>query len=157
MSIYTKTGDRGETGVFGGKRLPKDDVLIEALGSLDELNAALGLAVEETPELVAVQKDLMAICSRLAGYEIKLPETEKLEREIDRMWEEMPELSNFILPNSQLFWIRAVARRAERAVVRAKIKDEKVLKYLNRLSDYLFCLARWVNWRAGEKETVWRG
>ncbi len=212
MPIYTKKGDRGQTGLFDGTRVAKDDVRIEAIGTVDELNTIIGLVVAEIKEkkeerrkkevnikrlkedLENIQKDLFGIGAGIAGYrrtkdeimdkryEIKDRKTENgkmgleertiwMEEEIDRMWKEMPALSNFILPGgslagAQLHLARAVCRRTERNVVRlvkavtavtSVTGYEAILKYLNRLSDYLFCLARRVNYWEGDTETVWKG
>ena len=156
MPIYTKKGDKGETGLFDGKRLSKNDAFIETIGEIDELNCAIGL-VEEDKNLQKIQQDLFEIGGKAAGFDSKINLEERVkffESEIDRMWQRMPPLKNFILPNSQLHLARVVCRRAERAAVRAKLAPE-ILKYLNRLSDYLFCLARWVNFKSKIKETVW--
>ncbi|MCL5431923.1 MAG: cob(I)yrinic acid a,c-diamide adenosyltransferase [Patescibacteria group bacterium] len=168
-SIYTRKGDAGETGMLGGVRLSKTDPRIEAVGTLDELNSHLGVIIQsrkaskQESKLVEIQKDLFAIGSVIAGYtgkDLKLEEKVLvMEEEIDDMWGQMPELANFILPNNELFLARAVARRAERSVVQLATSHqslEPILKYLNRLSDYLFCLARWVNFKKGAKETVWK-
>lgn len=162
MPIYTKTGDRGETGLFDGRRVPKDDALIEAIGAVDELNATLGnlsFKKEDLRKIEDVQKDLFAIGARLAGAEIKIDLEERvgeMEREIDEMWKKMPKLANFILPRGGLHVARAVCRRAERRVVAVREKRLEVsIKYLNRLSDYLFCLARWENFRNRVKEATW--
>ncbi len=139
MKIYTRTGDRGETGLYGGKRVPKDDPIIEALGSLDELNAMLGNL--ELP-LDKIQKDLQTIASQIAGHKGKTPSVKRLENEIDRMEKDLPELHNFILPKGPVHLARAICRRAERRVVAVAAPGRA--KYLNRLSDYLFVLARWM-------------
>lgn len=155
MAIYTKKGDRGQTGLFDGRRIPKDDAIVEAIGAMDELNAQIGLA---GVNLKNIQEDLFAIGSRLAGYETRLnleSRVKELEKEIDKMWGELPPLRNFILPRGQLHLARAVCRRAERAAVTAKA--EFAYQYLNRLSDYLFCLARFVNFKAKKKEILWKG
>ncbi len=154
MAIYTKKGDRGQTGLFDGRRVPKDDAVIEAVGAVDELNAAIGAA---TDKLGDVQKDLFAIGSQLAGYKPKVDlekRVAEMEKEIDKMWGKLPPLRNFILPRGQLHLARVVCRRAERVVVRAKA--EFAYQYLNRLSDYLFCLARWDNFKKKKPEVVWK-
>jgi cob(I)alamin adenosyltransferase len=165
--IYTKTGDDGTTGLIGGKRVSKNSPCIEACGSLDELNATLGVArslglptrVEAILQLV--QDDLFIIGAELAvpsetiwrGQSIGDEEVRKLEREIDAVEKDLEPLKNFILPGgsipgAQLHLARAVARRAERHCV-ALYQTEKVnpaiLRYLNRLSDLCFVLARYVN------------
>ncbi len=161
-SIYTRKGDLGQTGLFSGKRVKKNDRVMEAIGTVDELNAQIGAAItqiknkEAREKLDRVQRNLFVVGSGLAGYgEPKLgDEVDKMEEEIDRMWAGMPPLKNFILPRGQLHLARTVARRAERAVIVAKGKF--AWQYLNRLSDYLFCLARWVNYKAKIRETVWK-
>ncbi len=170
MSIYTKTGDRGETGIWGGKRVAKDSALVEALGSIDELNAQLGIVLAQIKnkkikqDVEKIQQDLFSIGSAIAGFEGKTDWLEErvkyFEEEIDRMWEALPELNNFILPGgsemgARLHLARTMCRRAERMVIGAK--QDKAVKYLNRLSDYLFCLARWVNWKTGIRERKWIG
>lgn len=163
MPIYTKKGDGGETGTFDGKRVAKNDKLIEAIGAVDELNAQIGAINGIKRKLEIIQNDLFGIGARLAGYEAKLDlekRVAEMEQEIDRMWRKLPPLKNFVLPSGQLHLARTVARRAERAVVALGDSghgQNDVKKYLNRLSDYLFCLARWVNWKNKIKETVWRG
>lgn len=156
--IYTKKGDRGQTGLFDGRRVSKNTALIEAIGAVDELNATIGAA---TDKLTDVQSDLFAIGATLAGLpttDYGLQRLEKrvaeMEKDIDRMWGKMPELRNFILPRGPLHLARTVCRRAERAVVAAKA--EFAYQYLNRLSDYLFCLARFNNFKAKKKETIWK-
>ncbi len=182
--IYTKKGDGGETGTFLG-RMPKSDPLAEALGSVDELNSWIGVCRYQwtmdngrwamgngewtmddgqwailDKDLKRVQTNLMTIGSMLAGSrkEISNREIKRLENEIDRMTEELPRLSNFIYPIGQIQLARAVCRRVEREVVRlANVRQIIILKYLNRLSDYLFTLARWVNFKNGVVEEVWKG
>ncbi len=156
MPIYTKKGDRGETGLFDGRRVAKNDALIEAIGSVDELNATLGLI--KNKKLEKIQNELFSIGAVLAGTELKIDLEKRvmeIEQEIDRMWKEMPPLKNFILPFGQTHVARTVCRRAERAVVRAKAKF--CWQYLNRLSDYLFCLARYENFKNKKAEVIWNG
>lgn len=135
--------------MLGGRRVPKSDPIIEALGSIDELNAMLGTL--DNPELPRIQGELMLINSYIAGFKTRIPNEKYLEKEIDKMQESLPELKNFILPKGPLHMARAISRRAERQAVAAGFK----IKYLNRLSDYLFVLARYVNFKNGIKETVW--
>ncbi len=183
MKIYTRGGDRGETGLLGGDRVPKSDPRVEAYGSVDELNAALGLALArdaegalDRDELTRVQEDLFAIGARLAASdpdralergtipELDPTRVEELERWIDRLDEILPPLDAFVLPGgspvgAQLHVARTVCRRAERAIVRLREADseldEGVIPYVNRLSDLLFTLARSVNHRAGTPEARW--
>lgn len=163
--IYTKTGDRGTTGTFFG-RMAKSDKLAQALGAIDELNSWIGTLVIGVQysvfgiELHNIQTNLMIINSILAGskkYKFTNSETKKLEKLIDKLTKNLPKLSNFIYPTGYLQVVRAVCRRAEREVVAAEIKEKNILKYLNRLSDALFTMARWVNFKTGVKEEVWKG
>lgn len=181
MKIYTKTGDTGETGLFGGGRVSKDDPRVEAYGDVDELNAVLGFAraVELMPRIdevvVLVQRDLFSLGSLLAT-----PDREKmrqhlekaridedritqLERAIDEGEAELEPLRAFILPggtpkSAALHMARTVCRRAERRVITLTREVEIpliVVKYLNRLSDLLFVLSRVANRRAGVGEVTW--
>ena len=181
VKIYTKTGDAGDTGLFGGGRVPKDDPRVEAYGDVDELNAVIGMAraVELMPRidevLVPLQRDLFAIGALLAT-----PDREKmaqhlekariderriaeLEQAIDDAESELEPLRAFILPGgtpkaAALHVARTVCRRAERHVVRLHHAVELpslVVIYLNRLSDLLFTLARLANKRAGAGEVTW--
>ena len=153
--IYTKTGDRGTTGTFRG-RMAKDDQLAQALGAVDELKK--------------IQSNLLIIGSQLAGSEkrIKSSEITHLEKLIDKLTKDLPKLSNFIFPMGYLQVARAVCRRAERETVAAlnaqpSAHNKNILKYLNRLSDALFTMGRWVNLTllrqgsGGAKEEVWNG
>ncbi len=179
MKIYTKTGDAGETGLFGGPRVRKSDPRVEASGELDELNAALGAvrAIVEDPEIEAqlakVQEELFCVGAELAtphGAKARaaIPPvdpawTARLEAAID-VWDgELPALSKFVLPGgtrsaAALHVARTVCRRAERHVVSlaagAEV-DPVVLAYLNRLSDFLFVAARVANHRARKEEPLW--
>ncbi len=174
MRIYTRTGDKGETSLFGGKRVPKNHLRIAAYGSIDELNSLLGVVVAKIQDvrfegyINLIQKDLFLIGSHLAGAKINLnvlpKKVEEIEGIIDNLTYELPELHNFILPEgtetaSFLFLARAVTRRAERELVSLltiEEFDERILVYLNRLSDFLFVLARYINFKEGLKETVWK-
>jgi cob(I)alamin adenosyltransferase len=181
MKIYTKTGDAGDTGLFGGGRVPKDDPRVEAYGDVDELNAFLGVvrAAELMPRIdeviVPIQRDLFSIGALLAT-----PDREKmqqhltkarisderiaeLEHAIDACDRELEPLKAFILPGgtpkaAALQVARTVCRRAERRVIRLQREVEIppiVVIYLNRLSDLLFTLARLANARAGMGEVTW--
>lgn len=162
MSVYTKTGDRGETGTFGGKRVSKSSKLIQAIGAVDELNSYLGVV----GGLTEIQKNLFTINAILAGSDpaISKDATKKLEREIDEMEEKMPVLANFIIYSGtpravKLYYARALARRAERALIAVPNIQQTtyyILPYLNRLSDYLFTLARYTNLNKKVKEEVWK-
>lgn len=183
MKIYTKTGDRGDTGLFGGGRVPKSHPRVEAYGDVDELNAMLGFvrATEPLPRidslLVPIQQDLFAIGALLATpnqdkmrqhlekARIDDARVTELERAIDAGDEELEPLRSFILPGgtakaSALHVARTVCRRAERRVVELAADPEAaipglVIIYLNRLSDLLFTLARVANHAAGTSEVTW--
>ncbi len=181
LKIYTKTGDGGETGLFGGGRVPKDDRRVAAYGEVDELNAALGLALALEPRAFArdllelVQRDLFTIGAELAspdpaklvkalpGPRLGDARVEALEHAIDRAEATLAPLKNFILPGGSskaaaLQLGRAVCRRAERAVVtlsREAAVSPAILKYVNRLSDLLFVLARAANAAAGLSDVPW--
>jgi cob(I)alamin adenosyltransferase len=179
MKLYTKTGDKGETSLWGGKRLLKTDSLVIAYGTVDELNAALGVAHSQTTnvelwELVAeIQERLMVLCSDLATpldapkklktLRISELHVTALEQNIDELTAELVPLQNFILPGgtpaaAALHLARTICRRAEREVLTAGEKHElnpQVQIYLNRLSDYLFTLARFANKIEGIEEIAW--
>lgn len=173
MKIYTRTGDRGTTALFFGRRVPKTHERIEAIGAADELNAALGVArgatvhVEIADALAVVQGQLFVLGGGLAApgnaravVRTGPDETGWLEAEIDRLAVRLPELRAFILPGgtpagAQLHVARTVCRRAERAVLRLGDEEREAAVYLNRLSDFLFTLARWENFRSGVAETEW--
>ena len=181
MKIYTRTGDTGETGLFGGGRVAKDNPRVAAYGDVDELNAALGVARATEPagwfevELEAIQRDLFAIGARLASPDptkveatlakARLDEerVRVFERAIDGADPELAPLRAFVLPAgtpkaAALHLARTVCRRAERSVVTLAAQAEVpplLLTYLNRLSDYLFTLARLANHRAGSGDVVW--
>lgn len=182
MKIYTRTGDRGETALFGGGRVPKDHVRVAAYGSLDELNAIVGWAVCETQDaairerLEVLQHDLFTIGADLATPPARegrtRPETPPLptgriaemEGWIDEADDELPALRAFVLPGGSrgaaaLHVARTACRRAERSVVtltEVEPVDAFVVQYLNRLSDLLFTLARLENARAGTGDVAWR-
>lgn len=160
--IYTKKGDKGNTKTFKGP-MSKSDQLAVALGTIDELNSWVGVLVFGTRysvlgiELHNIQTNLMIVNSILAGskkHRFKGPETIHLEKLIDKLQKELPELKNFVYPVGFLQVVRAVARRAEREVV-AVSQDKNILKYLNRLSDALFVMARYDNMQKGILEEVW--
>jgi cob(I)alamin adenosyltransferase len=148
MPVYTKKGDSGFTGLFGTKkRVSKGSKIIRALGALDEANSYLGTIDSKKIDTDHIQEILMQISSIIAGAKVSLPdkETKKLEQEIDKLEVNLSPLTGFILPKGQLMYARAVVRRAEREVASLKNIREGVLKYLNRLSDYLFVLSRKIN------------
>jgi cob(I)alamin adenosyltransferase len=176
MKIYTKTGDGGETSLFAGGRVPKDDARLHAYGTIDELNAILGMAIAFglQPSLVAplqrVQMELFTLGADLAtpldakaDWLVRLDASHalQLEAEIDQWDTELPALQNFILPSGTpaatlLHQARTVCRRAERWMVTLKEElNPESLIYVNRLSDWLFTLARVENARAGVAETIW--
>jgi cob(I)alamin adenosyltransferase len=166
--IYTRTGDSGETGLVDGSRVSKADARLGAIGDVDEANCAIGLALraagdaEARAMLSRIQNELFDLGADLAtpgGIEGALrilpAQVERLEREIDRMNEDLEALRSFILPggaggSAELHLARAVVRRAERAAVGAAPSfNPTALTYLNRLSDHLFVLARWVARESG--------
>jgi cob(I)alamin adenosyltransferase len=178
MKIYTRTGDTGETSLFGGTRVGKDDPRVRAYGEVDELNAHIGLAranaaeAEIDAELVRLQRDLFALGAQLADpggtvgdrlTKAKLGDDDvaRLEQLIDRLEADLPPLRNFILAGgtpcgAALHVARAVCRRAERAMVALDpAVDPVLLRYINRLSDLLFVLARTANLRGGTTEAIW--
>jgi cob(I)alamin adenosyltransferase len=177
MKIYTRTGDDGTTGVLGPGRRSKADPRIEAYGTVDELNAALGVARSLDaggwlgPDLERIQRQLFQLGAELATTEAGLlakldrlgaADVEGLEAAIDRHEEELPPLTHFLLPAgtalaSQLHVARTVCRRAERRVVVLGAGAGPIaVRYLNRLADLLFVLARWCNHRAGVTDAEWR-
>jgi len=185
MAIYTRTGDKGETGLFSGKRVSKDSLVIEAIGSVDELNAIIGMIIAQSQisnlkskiykfklktELIKIQSDLFVIGASLANPKSALKiNSEKRSRDfealIDEMTKKLPRLFNFILPGggeagAMLHLARTVARRAERRLVTLSKKqqlDSSILIYINRLSDLLFTMARYSNLKDKRKETIWHG
>ena len=184
--VYTRTGDTGQTGLVGGKRLPKDHPRIEAYGSVDELNSVIGLvlsflAKKEASKrreklgliLEAIQQKLFDIGSELATlpgdeYEgqitLQAENVVWLEEIIDAMNEELQPLKSFILPggtslNAFLHQARTVCRRAERDILKLNqidLVNPEIIKYINRLSDFLFVAGRWVTETLGETETLWQ-
>ena len=184
--VYTRTGDSGKTGLVGGKRLPKDHPRIEAFGSVDELNSVIGIALSYLAQkevskrrekmesiLEAIQQKLFDTGSELATlpgdeYEgqinIKAEDSEWLEEIIDAMNEELQPLKSFILPggtslNAFLHQARTVCRRAERDIIKLNqidLVNPEIIKYINRLSDYLFVAGRWVTETLCETETLWQ-
>ena len=179
MKIYTRTGDSGDTALFDGTRVPKSDPRVTAYGEVDELNAWLGLVAAGTDDgplrerLLAIQRDLFALGSRLADPAHRIAgrvskaavsgeHVARLEAWIDELDLELPPLRRFILAGgtpsaAALHVARTVCRRAERAMVSLgeEAFERELLHYVNRLSDYLFTLARAVNHRAGAQEVEW--
>ncbi len=170
MAIYTKKGDRGETGLFNGKRLLKDSLLIEAIGAIDEANSAWGVVGSHTEngrtkELInKIQSDLFTIGSILAGAKLSFPfsKTKYLEKEIDKLEDALPVLANFILPGGSkpacfFHLARSTTRRAERrlvALLNPSAVPSTLLPFINRLSDFAFCLARKENFDSKVKEWI---
>ncbi len=168
MKVYTKTGDSGETQV-GAKRVPKDCPDAEAIGEIDELASLLGVIaaeMEDPKELETIIATLMQLNAHIMseGKHAFNGSPKDLEKQIDEMWEETGELNHFILRftdplASKIHYARAVCRRVERKLVAFARDnawlDQRALAYINRLSDYLFALARWENKRNGGKEIEW--
>lgn len=176
MKIYTGTGDRGETGLFSGERVSKTDPRVAAYGTLDEMNSVLGAAVAGGPAtevreaLIALQLLVFDLCTDLATVRqpgenprITNGAIERIEREMDLLTEGLPPLRAFVLPGgspaaAQIHIARTVARRAERealSVPGAEAIAREPLVFLNRLSDYLYLLARRENQLSGSPETEW--
>lgn len=179
MKIYTKTGDKGHTSLLGGTRVKKDNFRIEAYGTVDETNAAIGLIVSHlkyglsdvVEHLTQIQNKLFTLGSSLAlspesSLEIKKIEESDiiaLESWIDNYTSQLPELKNFILPGGSevaafAHLARTVCRRAERRVITLASEetvDDIQIKYLNRLSDYLFVLSRYLNAQQGIQDVIW--
>ncbi|HHM21232.1 MAG TPA: cob(I)yrinic acid a,c-diamide adenosyltransferase [Bacteroidetes bacterium] len=178
FKIYTKTGDAGQTALFGGRRVPKSDLRIDAYGTVDELNSYMGMLRDVVPEsefrhwLKEIQDRLFTIGSGLAtdpAKNIDLPgitreDVRVLESHIDKMEERLPPLKNFILPGghptvSFCHIARTVCRRTERLVVALHLVEPVeplVLQYFNRLSDFLFVLGRVLGKQLGAEEVVWK-
>ena len=185
VKIYTKTGDNGETTLFSGQRVPKNDPFIEALGSVDECNSAIGIAIsfmnneaslkQTRDQLEIIQHTLFDLGASLATPQTKAGDrkieqtrfdeegTKLLEEWIDQMQETLPELHTFILPGGHpagafLHLARSICRRSERSVTPMSKKadvSKNVFVYLNRLSDYLFVASRYVNYLCKQPETLW--
>ncbi len=179
--VYTKTGDKGSTGLIGGTRVPKDHIRIEAYGTVDELNSVLGVVTDQLGDkainewILEIQDRLFTVGSSLAtdpekAPKMKLPDLHEsdinwLEQHIDEMDDQLPQMKSFILPGghvaaSHAHVARCVCRRAERLCVHMQSNGEfvadEVLKYLNRLSDFLFVLARFIVHQNGGVEIPWR-
>jgi len=185
--VYTRTGDHGDTGLVGGKRVPKDSPRIEAYGTIDELNSVVGLARAFNEAKIAageahrfldlvlrrIQDELFDLGSELATppddfqegmYRVGEREVKKLEQLIDECQKELEPLRSFVLPGggkigAYLHQCRTVCRRAEREILRlsrAEAVSEWPLKYVNRLSDLFFVLARWIGKQTGEGEYLWQ-
>jgi cob(I)alamin adenosyltransferase len=179
MKIYTKTGDAGQTSLLGGKRVPKHHLRIESYGTIDELNSHIGFLRDQEMneaykvQLIEVQDRLFTIGSHLAAdpekNKIKIPplaeqDIQYLEEAMDEMNKHLPEMRNFVLPGghttvSCCHLARCICRRAERIIVHLAEEssvESIVLKYINRLSDYLFVLSRKMSFDLGAIETPWK-
>lgn len=181
LKIYTKTGDGGKTSLIGGTKVPKSHIRIESYGTVDELNSYIGLCGDHIIDnasrimLKEIQDRLFTIGSSLACDPDKEPlmkmpdlkpeDVQLLEQSIDKMNETLPAMKSFILPGghvgvSHLHVARCICRRAERICVHMQEEnifiDALVIKYLNRLSDYLFVLARYIGHQAGAPEIAWK-
>lgn len=176
--IYTKTGDDGTTGLFGGARLPKDHIRIEAYGTVDELNSVIGWLISTIPDrqidtlLQTIQSRLFTVGSNLASDpekdmitpDLSVDDVQLIEQSIDKMQETLPPLKHFILPGgspsvSAAHLARTICRRAERrcvALAHSSKMEPIILLYLNRLSDFFFVLARWLASREGVEEIKWQ-
>lgn len=177
--VYTKTGDKGTTGLIGGVRISKSHVRLEAYGSIDELNSFIGLLdsividdhIKST--LTRIQSNLFTIGSYLATDQTNTPlsqfaklkegETEYIEKEIDTILDELPERHGFVLPGgcqsaSMSHVCRTICRRAERRIIGLSEKanvGEDIISYVNRLSDFFFVLAKKLNFLEGKEEKTW--
>lgn len=178
--VYTRTGDKGMTSLVGGVRIKKSDVRLEAYGTVDELSAQLGVLAAMLPEgddrsnVIRVQNNLFNVCTHLATDQSQTPlypsahlaegEIDFLEQEVDRMMALLPDRQGFVLPGgtlaaSQAHVARTVCRRAERRIAAlAEVAEvgEEVQQYVNRLSDYLFVLAKIINFNSGQQEILWQ-
>jgi cob(I)alamin adenosyltransferase len=185
--VYTRTGDRGETGLVGGKRVAKDSPRVDAYGVIDELNSTVGLARVFNEEkldageahhfldgvLCQIQDELFDVGSELATppeffkegmYRVGADQVVRLEKLIDRCQEDLEPLKSFVLPGggrigAHLHQCRTVCRRAERDILRLSRTEEvnpELLKYINRLSDLFFVLARWISKQMEEQEYLWQ-
>lgn len=178
MKIYTRTGDDGTTGLLGRDRVPKHDLRVEAYGSVDELNSVLGVVhAHDTAKLFgellpALQSSLFDVGAELATIDVAMleklarladPDVAKLEREIDRLEADLAPLTRFVLPGgtplaASLHHARTVCRRAERRVTALAARENVsgvLVRWLNRLADLLFVMARWANAKAGVADHIW--
>lgn len=178
--VYTRTGDKGETSLVGGVRIKKSDIRLEAYGTVDELNAQLGMLAammdegKERDIVVGIQNNLFNVCTHLATDQSQTPlypsahlpdgEVQRLEEQVDRIMSELPERQGFVLPGGcqaacQAHICRTVCRRAERRIAQLSetaIVGDEMIKYVNRLSDYLFVLAKKINFNKGVSENIWQ-
>ena len=169
--IYTRTGDKGETGLSGGARVAKDSALIHAIGDIDELNSLLGLLASKTQGDIAssikvLQNDLFNVGGELSSTQVLITQqaTSGLEKYLDQLNDDLPPLKEFILPAggeaaSVCHLARSVCRRAERQLVtahREQAINPELLAYINRLSDLLFVMARVITRQNGKQEVYWQ-
>jgi cob(I)alamin adenosyltransferase len=165
MRIYTKTGDKGETSLYDGSRVLKSCDLIDLIGDIDELNSFIGI-IESDKILKDIQIWLFDLGTIIANpkkkfvFDVNLEYTKILEREIDDVTDLLPKLTNFILPSNNIHLSRAIARRCERKMVEVKKYythiDENCLIFLNRLSDYLFIIARYESYKKNGGEIIYK-
>ena len=174
MPIYTKTGDKGNTGLFNGKRVSKASLRIEAIGTVDELNSVIGFVISGLRttdyglrrELIRIQKDLFVIGGALANPKQKVnlsKRPKEFEKLIDELTKKLPPLFNFILPGggvtgSALHIARTVCRRAERRIISLSEKEKvqsEIIIYINRLSDLFLTISRFVNMKEKKQEVIW--
>ena len=178
--VYTRTGDQGETSLVGGVRIKKSNIRLEAYGTVDELSAHLGMLVsmmkegDERDFIIRIQNNLFNVCTHLATDQSQTPlypsahlaegEIASIEQKIDSLMKQLPERQGFVLPGGvpaacQAHICRTVCRRAERRIAalaeEAQIAPE-MQQYVNRLSDYLFVLAKIINFNEGKSEIVWQ-
>lgn len=175
MSVYTRAGDKGKTHLYQGKTISKASLRIDAVGTVDELNSVLGISISELRgkssikiELASIQNDLFEIGASLANPSNKVQKlngrVKQFEKIIDKLENDLPPLSNFILPGggragSLLHFARTVSRRAERKIVKLSEQEKvqlEIIIYMNRLSDLLFMFARLVNYKEKRKEVQWK-
>ena len=178
--VYTRTGDKGTTSLVGGVRIKKSDIRLEAYGTVDELSAHLGLLAamltddDNRQTIIRIQNNLFNVCTHLATDQSQTPlypsahlaegETAFLEQEVDRLMALLPERQGFVLPGgtqaaAQAHVARTVCRRAERriaALAEVATVGEEMQQYVNRLSDYLFVLAKIINFNSGQDEIIWK-
>ena len=178
--VYTRTGDKGTTSLVGGVRIKKSDIRLEAYGTVDELSAHLGLLAamltddDNRQTIIRIQNNLFNVCTHLATDQSQTPlypsahlaegETAFLEQEVDRLMALLPERQGFVLPGgtqaaAQAHVARTVSRRSERriaALAELATVGEEMQQYVNRLSDYLFVLAKIINFNSGQDEIIWK-
>ena len=178
--VYTRTGDKGTTSLVGGVRIKKSDTRLEAYGTVDELSAHLGLLAammdgdDNRQTIIRIQNNLFNVCTHLATDQSQTPlypsahlaegEVAFLEQEVDRLIKMLPERQGFVLPGgtptaAQAHVARTVCRRAERriaALAEVAVVGEEMQQYVNRLSDYLFVLAKIINFNSGQSEIIWQ-